>query len=135
MSRSRSDDSGAAALYFIIIASAVLFAAALVLDGGRKMSRLGEAVHLADNGARACAQAVAGQAVLQANRNDDPFLNQDAARVAAAQYFVQAGVGSYQVAFDDSGSRCIVTVTLPVPSWALPMGDVTATQSAVGRTG
>jgi len=99
------------------------------------MSRLGEAVHLADNGARACAQAVAGQAVLEANRNNDPVLNEDAARAAAAQYFVQAGVGSYQVAFDDSGSQCIVTVTLPVPSWTLPIGDVSATQSAVGRTG
>jgi len=128
-------EQGSAALYFAIIAMTIVFAAAVVVDGGRKMSRLGEAVHLADNGARACAQAVDEQALLEADRDGVPVLNQEAARAAAARYFLLTDVTSFQVAFDDTSTRCIVTVTLDVPSMALPMGQVTSTQSAVGRTG
>lgn len=113
----------------------MIFAAAVVIDGGRKMSSLAQAVHLADNGARACAQAVDEQAILGSNRTDVPTLNQTEAAGAAAAYFLQAGVSNYQVAFDDTGTRCLVTVTLDVPSIALPMGEVRATESAVGEAG
>ena len=122
-------------IYFAVIALAVVFASALVVDGGRKMSRISEAVNLADNGARACAQSVAAASILETDRVSDPILDQAEAVASANRYFQRVGLSTYQVGFDSTGTRCIVTVTLDVPTIGIPMAPVSATQSAVGRTG
>jgi len=58
MSRPVADERGAISTFLAVIALALLMAAGLAIDGGRKVTALREASHLADNAARAGAQAV-----------------------------------------------------------------------------
>ena len=52
------NERGAVSTFLAVIALALLMAAGLAIDGGRKVNALREASHLADNAARAGAQAV-----------------------------------------------------------------------------
>ena len=58
MSHGVTGERGAVSTFLAVIALALLMAAGLAIDGGRKVNTLREASHLADNAARAGAQAV-----------------------------------------------------------------------------
>ena len=58
MSCDTESEQGAMSTFLAVIALALLMAAGLAIDGGRKVTALREASHLADNAARAGAQAV-----------------------------------------------------------------------------
>ena len=60
MSRVVNDERGAISTFLAVIALALLMAAGLAIDGGRKVNALREASHLADNAAHV---TVAGDSV------------------------------------------------------------------------
>ena len=84
MTKRLSDERGAVSTFLAVIALALLMAAGLAIDGGRKVNALREASHIADNAARAGAQAVdldtlrtTGELVVipkQANERVDRYL-------------------------------------------------------------
>ncbi len=120
-----SDERGSASVLVAVLAIAFLMVAGLALDGGRKLGALSEARDLADNAARAGAQAVDTDAYqLTGNPSPDPAEPQH----AAADYLAATGhTGTVVV----NGSTVTVTVTLSVPTRFLP-GPFTvhATESA-----
>jgi Flp pilus assembly protein TadG len=116
--------------FLAVIALALLMAGGLALDGGRKVAALREATHIADNAARAAAQAVdldtlrAGHGVR---------LIPDDAAAAANRYLASVGhTGTVTV----DGDTATVTVTLTVQPRLLPTGamTVTATETATAVT-
>ena len=132
MNRHRAADAerGAVSTFLAVIALALLMAAGLAIDGGRKVNALREASHLADNAARAGAQAVdldtlrsTGELVLLA----------DQAGAEAHKYLASLGhTGDVAVA----GDTVTVTISLVVDPVLLPTGPitVTATETAAAIT-
>ena len=125
MSRFR-DERGALSTFVAVIALALLMAAGLAVDGGRKVAALREASHLADNAARAGAQAVD----LDTLRTTGQLrLLPEEATARAADYLTSLGHrGQIQVAG--------VTLSLTVDPVLLPVGPmtVTATETAAAVT-
>ena len=116
--------------FLAVIFLGLLMAAGLVVDGGRKIIALREASHLADNAARAGAQAVD----LDILRSTGSIvLDPDHAATLASDYLASAGhTGEVTVA----GDTVTVTVTLTVDPTLLPVEAfvVTATETAAAVT-
>ncbi len=121
----RSDERGSVSVLVAVLAIAFLMVAGLALDGGRKLGALSEARDLADNAARAGAQAVDTDAY---QLTGAPALDPADAEQAALAYLSATG-HTGTVAVD--GSTVTVTVSLSVPTRFLP-GPFTvhATESA-----
>ncbi len=122
---------GSATIIVVLMAGALLFATGLVVDGGRKLNALGEARDLADNAARAAAQAVAAPAT---RVGGSPQLDPAAATAAAQSYLSSLGhSGRVSV----SGDTVTVTVSITRPMKILPFGNyrATAAESATASRG
>lgn len=128
MSRS---EQGAVSTFVAVIALALLMAAGLAIDGGRKVNALREASDLADNAARAGAQAVD----LNTLRNTGEVrLYPDQAEQEARDYLAALGHTAQSVTV--SGDTVNVTIDLTVDPVLLPIGPitVTATETATAVT-
>lgn len=128
MSRS---EQGAVSTFVAVIALALLMAAGLAIDGGRKINALREASDLADNAARAGAQAVD----LNTLRNTGEVrLDPNQAEQEARAYL--AALGHTAQAITVSGDTINVTIDLTVDPVLLPTGPitVTATETATAVT-
>lgn len=123
-------ERGAVSTFVAVIALALLMAAGLAVDGGRKVAALREASHLADNAARAGAQAVD----LDTFRTTGEIrILPDQATVLADDYLAALGhTGQVTV----SGDTVAVTVTMTVDPVLLPIGEITvaATETASAVT-
>lgn len=121
------NESGAVSTFLAVIALALLMAAGLVVDGGHKINALREASHLADNAARAGAQAIDLDTL---RTNGDVILLPDQAEQEARDYLAALGQTATAVVVD--GDTITVTVELTVNPVLLPGGPitVTATESA-----
>lgn len=120
-----SDERGSASVLVAVLAVAFLMVAGLALDGGRKLGALSEARDLADNAARAGAQAVDTDIY---QLTGSPTLDPAESQQAALDYLSATGhTGTVTV----NGSTVTVTVTISVPTRFLP-GPFTvyATESA-----
>ena len=120
-----SDERGSVSVLVAVLAIAFLMVAGLALDGGRKLGALSEARDLADNAARAGAQAVDTHAY---QLTGTPALDPADAEQAALAYLAASGhTGTITV----DGSTVTVTVSLSVPTRFLPGPFVVhATESA-----
>jgi len=128
---SRHPESGAVSTFLAVLALALLAAVGLVTDGGRKVNALREASQLADNAARAGAQAVD----LDTLRTDgDLVLLPDQAEQAARDYLATFGQSTTEVAV--TGDTISVTVEITFSPLLLPTGPitVTATETATAVT-
>jgi hypothetical protein len=124
------DDRGAMSSFVAVIALAMLMAAGLVLDGGRKVAALQRATHLADGAARAGAQAIDLDAL---RTTGELRVLPDQATTRATDYLASLGqTGQVSV----SGESVTVTISLTVDPLLLPIGaiTVTATQTAAAVT-
>ena len=124
------DEQGAVSTFLAVIALSLLMAAGLAVDGGRKVAALREASHLADNAARAAAQAVD----LDTFRTSGEIsLLPDQATTLATDYLAALG-HTGQVTVD--GATATVTVTITVEPVLLPIDEirVTATETAAAIT-
>jgi hypothetical protein len=124
------DDWGAMSTFLAVIALAMLMAAGLALDGGRKVAALQKATHLADGAARAGAQAVDLDVL---RTTGELRVLPDQATTRATDYLVKLGqTGQVSV----SGESVTVTISLTVDPVLLPIGPitVTATQTATAVT-
>lgn len=121
------DDVGSMSTSIAVLVLGMLMAVGLVLDGGAKTTALAAARDIADNAARAGAQAVD----LDALRSEaTPQMDPGAAVAAANAYLAATGsTGTVTVA----GETVTVTVTMTVPRRVLPGSPwtVTATETAV----
>ncbi len=123
MNRARAADRGTVSIYLVVVAVAVVAAAGLALDGGRKLAALSEVRAVAGNAARACAQAVlpsgADAGLLELDPSEGPVF---------AQAFATAGTS---VSASVTGSRCTATASRTVSFRLLPGSTtVSATESA-----
>ncbi|MDF1595120.1 MAG: pilus assembly protein TadG-related protein [Acidimicrobiia bacterium] len=125
------NERGAVSTFLAVIALALLMAAGLAIDGGRKVNALREASHLADNAARAGAQAVD----LDALRTTGDLMVVPAGAVDRVdQYLTALGYAAAEVAV--IGDSVTVTVSLTVDPVLLPTGQMTvsATETATAIT-
>lgn len=113
--RSRRDEHGAIVVFVVGLATALLLVAGLVFDGGQILAARREAYALADNAARAGAQAVD----LDALRADRPVHLEPAAAQAAARSYLER-VGS-EGAVTVTGDTVQVRVSQNVPLLVLRM--------------
>jgi hypothetical protein len=123
-------DRGAVSTFLAVIALAMLMAAGLAYDGGRKISALREASHIAESAARAGAQAV-DPAHLRTTGHI--HLDPDQAAALVGDYLADIGhTGAVTV----TGDTVTVTVTIIVNPVLLPVGEmvVSATQTATAVT-
>jgi len=124
-------ESGAVSTFLAVLALALLAAVGLVTDGGRKVNALREASQLADNAARAGAQAVD----LDTLRSDgDIALLPDEAEQAVRNYLAVVGQTATEVVV--AGDTISVTVEITFDPLLLPTGPitVTATETATAVT-
>jgi Flp pilus assembly protein TadG len=130
MSRPVADERGAISTFLAVIALALLMAAGLAIDGGRKVTALREASHLADNAARAGAQAVDLDTLRTAG---DLRLSADQVAARVDQYLAPLG---HTANVTVSGDTVTVTISLTVDPLLLPTGPitVTATETAAAIT-
>ncbi len=123
-------ERGAVSTFLAVIALALLMAAGLAVDGGRKISALREASHLAESAARAGAQAVDPDTL---RTTGTIHLDHGQATLLASDYLAAAGhTGGVTV----EGDTVTVTVTLTVDPVLLPVGQITvsATETATAVT-
>lgn len=126
-----ASERGAVSTFLAVIALALLMAAGLAIDGGRKVNALREASHIADNAARAGAQA----ADLDTLRTSGELrLLPDEAADRVDQYLASLGHTAANVVVD--GAEVTVTVDIVVDPVLLPTGQmtVTATETATAMT-
>lgn len=118
-------ERGSVSIMVAVLGIAFLMVAGLALDGGRKLGALSEARDIADNAARAGAQAVDPAAYRDTGK---PTLDPVAATLAANAYLAAVGhTGTISV----EGETVTVTVSLNVTTRFLPGPiSVTATESA-----
>ena len=131
MSRVLADERGAVSTFLAVIALALLMAGGLAIDGGRKVNALREASHIADNAARAGAQAVDLDTLR--TTGDLQLLPSEAAdRVEA--YLAILGYSATNVIVN--GATVTVTVDVTVDPVLLPTGPMTvsATETATAIT-
>lgn len=124
------DERGSVSTFLAVIFLALLMAAGLVADGGRKTLALREASHLADNAARAGAQAVDID-ILRAT--GELRIEPSTATSRAVEYLAATG---HQGEISVAGNTVTVTVSLTVDPALLPVGPmtVTATETAAPLT-
>lgn len=130
MARRICDERGSASILIAALGLALLMATGLAVDGGRKLGALSEARNIADNAARAGAQAIDTDAYRQGGAT---ALDPTSATAAADAYLAAQGhTGSVIV----QGSTVTVTVTIVIDPTFLP-GTITAsaTESASALTG
>ncbi len=120
-----ADDRGSISIFMAVMAVAFLVVAGLAVDGGNKLGALSEARDIADNAARAGAQAVDTDTY---RTTGVPTLDPAAATQAAHAYLETVGhTGTVTV----NGSTVSVTVTITVPTRFLPGPyTVSATEQA-----
>jgi Flp pilus assembly protein TadG len=117
-------ERGSVTAYVAVMAIGLLFCVGLVVDGGRRVASVAELTHLADNAARAAAQAIDEDSV----RAGTPRLDPVAANAAAASYLSGSGV-TFSVAVTGVGDTVRVDLTRSVePAW-LPVATFTARAS------
>lgn len=126
------DDRGAISTFLAVLGLALLMAAGLAVDGGQKIASLRDASHLADNAARAGAQAVD---VDHLRTTGEVHLNEPEALALADNYLTAAGHDG-TITVDTAAATVTVTVTLTHRPVLLPTGDitVTATETATAIT-
>lgn len=127
----RRREQGAVSTFVAVIALAMLMAAGLAIDGGRKINTLREASDLADNAARAGAQAVDLDTL---RTTGELRLHPHRAEQAAGDYLAAFDLTARAVTV--SGDTIAVTVDLSVDPVLLPTGPitVTATETATAIT-
>lgn len=119
--RGLNNERGAMSTFLAVIALSLLMAAGLAVDGGRKIAALREASHIADNAARAGAQAVDVDTL---RTTGVLVVDADQATTNAEVYLTSVGhTGSVTVATD----TVTVTVSVTVDAVLLPIGDITVT--------
>lgn len=125
MHRRLNGERGSASILIAALGLALLMATGLAVDGGRKLGALSEARDIADNAARAGAQAVDPDAYRQTGT---PTVNPAAAIQAANAYLAQQG---YNGTVTVDGTTVTVTVSITINPTFLP-GSMTAsaTESA-----
>ncbi len=124
------NERGAVSTFLAVLALALLMAAGLAIDGGRKVNALSEASHLADNAARAGAQAVD----LDTLRTTGTLqLQPDEAVVRVDEYLAPLG---HTADVTVNGDTVTVTISLTINPVLLPTGPitVTATETATAVT-
>lgn len=126
----RNGEKGAVSTFLAVIFVALLMTAGLVVDGGRKIIALRDASHLADNAARAGAQAID---LDELRTTGQLQLDPAEATTRAAAYLADTG---HQGEVSVNADTVTVTVTLTVEPALLPVGAmaVTATETAAPRT-
>lgn len=124
-------EQGAVSTFVAVIALALLMAAGLAIDGGRKINTLREASNLADNAARAGAQAVDLDTL---RTTGELRLDPHQAEQAAGDYLAAFELTARAVTV--SGDTIAVTIDLSVDPVLLPTGTitVTATETATAIT-
>ena len=122
---------GAVSTFVAVIALALLMAAGLAIDGGRKVNALREASHIADNAARAGAQAVDLDTL---RTTGELRLLPDQATDRVNSYLAALDLAAADVMID--GAELTVTVTITVDPVLLPIGAMTvsATETAAAIT-
>ena len=131
MTSSTARERGAVSTFLAVIALALLMAAGLAIDGGRKVNALRQASHIADNAARAGAQAVDLDTL---RTSGELRLLPDQATDRVHQYLASLGYTATQVVVTDAAVT--VTVNITVEPVLLPTGPmtVTATETATAIT-
>lgn len=124
-------ERGAVSTFVAVIALAMLMAAGLAIDGGRKVNALRQASDLADNAARAGAQAVDVNALRSTGE-----LRLDPDRAEQAVYDYLASLSHTARVVTVTGDTIRVTVDLTVDPVLLPTGPITvsATETATAIT-
>lgn len=124
-------ERGAVSTFLAVIALALLMAAGLAIDGGRKVNLLREASHLADNAARAGAQAVDLDTLHTTGHIS--LLEHEAVR-HAGDYLAALGHTAADVVV--AGDTVTVTIVLTADPVLLPVGPmtVTATEAATATS-
>ncbi len=125
-----ADERGALSTFVAVIALALLMAAGLAVDGGRKVNALREASHLADNAARAGAQAVDLDIL---RTTGELRLLPEEATAKVGDYLARLG---HTADVTVAGDTITVTISLTVDPVLLPTGPitVTATETAAAIT-
>ncbi len=126
-----AQERGAVSTFLAVIALALLMAAGLAIDGGRKVNALREASHVADNAARAGAQAVDLDTL---RTTGELLLVPDQATDRVDQYLASLGYTATEVVVNDP--EVTVTVDITVDPVLLPTGPMTvsATETATAVT-
>lgn len=126
-----AQERGAVSTFLAVIALALLMAAGLAIDGGRKVNALREASHVADNAARAGAQAVDLDTL---RTTGELLLVPDQATDRVDQYLASLGYTATEVVVNDA--EVTVTVDITVDPVLLPTGPMTvsATETATAIT-
>lgn len=130
MTRHWRDDEGSVSIFIAVLGVAFIMVAGLAIDGGRKLGALSEARNLADNAARAGAQAVD---IDTYRTTGTVIIDPNAAAQAATTYLASTGhTGDVSV----DGDTVTVTVHLRVDTRILPGPfNVWATESAAATLG
>jgi len=126
-----TQERGAVSTFLAVIALSLLMAGGLAIDGGRKVNALREASHIADNAARAGAQAVDLDAL---RTTGDLRLLPSEATDRVGRYLASLGYSATNVTVN--GAAVTVTVTVTVDPVLLPTGPMTvsATETATAIT-
>lgn len=120
------DDEGTVTVLVVGLTVAMLLVAGLVYDGGRLLAARREAYALADNAARAGAQAVHLDALRTGGTVE---LVDERVRAAAHTYLDRLG---HQGSVTSAGSTVEVTVTIDVPMAVLKIAGID-TRTVTGR--
>ena len=116
-----ADERGTVSTFVAVITVAMLMAAGLAVDGGRKIAALREATHIADNAARAGAQAIDVDTL---RTTGVLLVEPDEATTKADAYLASLGhSGQIQVSAD----TVTVTVSITVDTVLLPLAHITVT--------
>jgi Flp pilus assembly protein TadG len=126
-----AQERGAVSTFLAVIALSLLMAGGLAIDGGRKVNALREASHIADNAARAGAQAVDLDTL---RTTGELLLLPSEATDRVGQYLASLGYTATQVVVNDA--EVTVTVDITVDPVLLPTGSMTvsATETATAIT-
>jgi Flp pilus assembly protein TadG len=126
-----AQERGAVSTFLAVIALSLLMAGGLAIDGGRKVNALREASHVADNAARAGAQAVDLDTL---RTTGELRLLPSEATDRVGQYLASLGYTATQVVVNDA--EVTVTVDITVDPVLLPTGPMTvsATETAAAIT-
>lgn len=124
---------GAVSTFVAVMALALLMAAGLALDGGRKVNALREASHIADNAARAGAQSI-NRDMLSATGEMSLVPSEVTNRVN--QYLESLDHTATATEVTVSSDTVTVTVEITINPVLLPTGPmtVTATETATAIT-
>ncbi len=113
------DDIGAVTVWFVVMTLPMLLMAGLVFDGGRVLSERRESLDVAQNAARAGAQAVDTAQI----RGGSVTVDVGLAEIAASDYLARNGYAGSVVVSADSVT---VTVAQVVPMKMLTMIGITS---------